>query len=407
MPQFGFDTLALLVVIGLAGPLLAAVPGLGIPMVVGELVAGIVVGRTGFNIVDPADPTLQLLANTGFALVMFLVGTHVPVHNPTLRSALPTAVVRAVLVGVVAAVFGVLLAEAFGTGQAMLYAVLMTSSSAALALPVIDGLKLAGPAVLSTTAQIAIADAACIVLLPLVIDPDHAGRAALGALAIAGVATVLFVALRAFERSGRRKRLHHYSEDHREALELRVSLILLFGLAALAVATHVSVMLAGFALGLVVGAVGEPRRLARQLFGITEGFFAPLFFVWLGASLRVRELGERPGFIVLGLALGLGAVVAHWTGRLLRQPLSLGTLAAAQLGVPVAAATIGTEQHLLQPGEASALILGALVTVVATSVAGRVAVRTQLGGVKPPGPGGDAGGGGGAAATGGKKPAPA
>ena len=62
MPQFGFDTLALLVVIGLAGPLLAAVPGLGIPMVVGELIAGIVVGRTGFNIVEPADPTLQLLA---------------------------------------------------------------------------------------------------------------------------------------------------------------------------------------------------------------------------------------------------------------------------------------------------------------------------------------------------------
>ena len=53
------------------------------------------------------------------------------------------------------------------------------------------------------------------------------------------------------------------------------------------------------------------------------------------------------------------------------------------------------------------LILGALVTVVATSLAGRVAARTQLGGVKPPGPGGDAGGGGGAAATGGKKPAPA
>ena len=310
-------------------------------------------------------------------------------------------------VGLVAAVFGVLLAEAFGTGHALLYGVLMASSSAALALPIIDGLGLDGPATLSTTAQIAIADTACIVLLPLVIDPNNAGRAALGAAAIAAVAALLFVALRAFERSGRRKRLHHYSEGHREALELRVSLILLFGLAALAVATHVSVMLAGFALGLVVGAVGEPRRLARQLFGITEGFFAPLFFVWLGASLRVRELGERPGFILLGLGLGVGAVLAHWVGLLLRQSLPLSTLAAAQLGVPVAAATIGAEQHLLLPGEASALILGALVTVLATSVAGQLAARAQLGGVKPPGPDGDTGGAGGGAATGGNGTAPA
>ena len=92
---------------------------------------------------------------------------------------------------------------------------------------------------------------------------------------------------------GLRKRLHRYSEDNRFALELRISLIVLFTLGALAVATHVSIMLAGFALGLVITAAGEPRRLARQLFGITEGLFGPLFFVWLGASLQVRELGDR------------------------------------------------------------------------------------------------------------------
>jgi Kef-type K+ transport system membrane component KefB len=139
----------------------------------------------------------------------------------------------------------------------------------------------------------------------------------------------------------------------------------------------VSIMLAGFALGLVVSATGEPRRLARQLFGITEGFFGPLFFVWLGASLQVRELGERPGFILLGLGLGVGAVLAHCVGRLLGQPLALAALAAAQLGVPVAAATLGTQQHLLSPGEPSALMLGALLTIAGTSVAGMAAARKK------------------------------
>ena len=378
MPGFGFHTLALLTAIGLAGPLLAALPRLRIPVIIGELVAGLVVGRTGLGVVDVTNPTFQLLANVGFALVMFVVGTHVPVGATALRSSLPQALARVALAGAAAAALGAGLAAAFGTGHAAMYAVLMASSSAALALPVIDSLRLKGSQVVAVTAQIAIADAAGIVLLPLVIDLRQAPTAALGALAVAGCAGVLFVLLRASDAKGWRRQMHVYSENRRFALELRTNLIMLFALAALAMSTHVSVMLAGFAVGLVVAMVGEPRRLARQLFGITEGFFSPLFFVWLGASLQVRELGSHPKLILLGLGLGFGAVLAHCAGRLLGQPLSLAVLAAAQLGVPVAAATIGTQEHLLVAGEASALMFGALLTIAAASIAGAIASRSQV-----------------------------
>lgn len=377
MSGFGFHTLALLVVVGMAGPLLAAVPRLAIPAIIGELIAGMVIGRTGFDVVDTTDPTFTLLANIGFALVMFVVGTHVPIRDPALRSGLGAAVGRAALVGVVAAVVGVGLAAAFGTGHAALYAVLLASSSAAVALPVLDDLGLDGPPVLSLKAQIAIADAASIVSLPLAIDPQRAPRAALGALAIAGCAALIFVVLRHFERNGTRRRVRAYSKQHGLALELRLSLILLFALSALALSTHVSIMLAGFALGLVVNGIGEPKRLARQLLGVTEGFFGPLFFVWLGASLQVRELLDHPAFIGLGLALGAGAVLAHAVGRFTGQPLPLAAMAAAQLGVPVAAATLGTEQGLLRPGEPAALILGALLTIAVTTAAGALARRRQ------------------------------
>ncbi|MCV7394190.1 cation:proton antiporter [Mycobacterium paraseoulense] len=378
VPGFGFHTLALLTAIGLAGPLLAALPGLRIPVIIGELIAGLVVGRTGFGVLDYTNPTFQLLANVGFALVMFVVGSHVPVGAEALRSSLPRALARAALAGAVAVVLGAALAAVFGTGHAAMYAVLMASSSAALALPVIDSLRLQGPQVIAVTAQIAIADAACIVLLPLVIDLRHAPAAALGALAVAACAVMLYVLLRVSNVRGWRRRMHVYSENRRFALELRTNLIVLFALAALAVSTHVSVMLAGFAVGLVFARAGEPRRLARQLFGITEGFFSPLFFVWLGASLQVRELGSHPRLILLGAGLGLGAVLAHCAGRLLGQPFTLAVLSAAQLGVPVAAATIGAEEHLLVAGEASALMFGALLTIAATSIAGAVASRTQV-----------------------------
>ncbi len=374
---FGFHTLALLAAVGFAGPLLASVPRLRVPVVIGELAAGIVLGRTGFGVLDVTDPTFKLLANIGFALVMFVVGTHVPLRGSELRSAVPRALTRAALAGVLAVALGLGLAAAFGTGHAALYAVLMASSSAALALPIIDSLGMHGRSVLSVTAQIAIADSACIVLLPLVIDVRHAPTAALGALAVAASALVFFVLLRAVDHRGWRRRMHVYSEKRRFALELRTNLLILFGLAALATATRVSIMLAGFAVGLVISEVGEPRRLARQLFGMTEGFFSPLFFVWLGASLHVRELGSHPKFIVLGIGLGLGAVLAHCAGRLLGKPLTLAVLSAAQLGVPVAAATIGTEEHLLGPGEPAALMLGALLTIATASIAGSVASRER------------------------------
>ena len=380
MGGFGFPTLALLTAVGLAGPLLGALPGLRIPVIVGELVAGLVIGRTGFGLVDDANPTFQLFANIGFALVMFVVGTHVPVRDPKLRSEAPRALARVVLVGAAATGLGVGIAAVFGTGHAALYAVLLASSSAALALPAIDSLRLQGPQVLSVTVQIAIADASCILLLPLVIDLPRAPTVALGGLAIAASAMVFFVLLRWVDRRGWRQRTHDYSKKNQFALELRSNLLVLFALAALASSTHVSIMLAGFALGLVIASAGEPRRLARQLFGITEGFFSPLFFVWLGASLQVRELGAHPKLILLGAGLGLGAVLAHCAGRLLGQPVALGVLSAAQLGVPVAAATIGTEEHLLIAGEASALMFGALLTIACTSIAGALAARGQ-----PPG----------------------
>ncbi len=159
------------------------------------------------------------------------------------------------------------------------------------------------------------------------------------------------------------------------ALELRISLIVLFALAAIATTMHVSVMLAGFAAGLAVAGVGEPRRLARQLFAVTDGFLGPVFFVWLGASLSLGALVRDPTYVLLGLALGVGALLVHGLMRISGEPLPLAVAASAQLGVPVAAATIGKQTGLLSAGEPAALILGALVSIAALTVSTAVAAR--------------------------------
>lgn len=364
-------TLALIVAVGLAGPLLAWSERLRIPVVVGELMAGVLVGRTGLQLIDADGSTFMFLADIGFAMVMFIAGTHVPIRDRSLMTGLPRAVLRVGVVTVAAAGLGPLVGWAFGTGHGLLYAVLFASSSAAIILPVVDAQQLAGPAVLQLLPQVALADAACIVALPLVIDPTHAGRAAVGAVVVLAAAGVAFVVLRVSERRGWRLLAHRKSERRGFALELRISLLMLLLLAALAQQVHVSIMLAGFSLGLAVAAIGPPRRLARQLFGVSEGLFAPLFFIWLGASLDLRELGQHPSMILLGVVLAAAAGVAHAVTALTGAPIPIAVLGAAQLGVPVAAATLGAQLQLLRPGESAALLLGALLTIAAASGAAR------------------------------------
>jgi Kef-type K+ transport system membrane component KefB len=377
-----FAKLSLICVVALLGPVLAAKRTWRLPLVLGELLAGVVVGKSLLNWVDGGNQTLTFLADIGFALMMFVSGTHVPVRNSTIRTAIGKGALRAAIVAVAAVAFAVAIALLLGSAKAPLYAVLIGSSSAALVLPILDSLALKGRPVLELTAQVALADVAAIVALPLAVDPSNAGVKAVGALAVAGCAVVVWLLLRHFERNGSRQRLHALSEDRKFALELRIQLSILFALAGLAAFFSVSIMLAGFAFGLAVSAVGEPRRLARQLFALNDGFLGPVFFVWLGSSIDLRQLAGHPEMIGLGLLLGVGAVVAHSTARLTGLPLAFATASAAQLGVPVAAATIGRGLGVLAPGEDSALLLGALVTIGATTAAASLAARRPPAGVE-------------------------
>lgn len=368
-------TLSVVLAAGLAGPLLAVPRRARLPVVVGEILLGVALGRTGTGWIDPDQPVLSYLASAGFALVMLVAGSHVPLRNAALRVALRRGSLLAVGVGVLAIPAGYGVAALSGTGHGPLYAVLLASSSAALVMPVLDEEGLDTPAALATIVQVAIADTVCVVALPLAEDPGRAGRAGLGALAVLAAGALCYLLLRWLEGRGTVDRMHKLSKARHFGLELRIALIVVFGLAGLAQVVGVSVMLAGFVAGLALAAVGEPRRLARQLFAVTDGFLGPVFFVWLGASLDLRALGVHPVLLVLVGMLALGSVLVHAAAWVLRQPLPLAVLAGAQLGVPVAAVTIGTRERLLAAGEGGAILAAALISVGITAWAASAAAR--------------------------------
>jgi Kef-type K+ transport system membrane component KefB len=361
-----FGVLALVVAAGLVGPLLASMHRFGPPVIVGEIAAGVVIGRSGFGWIDPNDTLLTGLAAIGFALVMFIVGTHLPVRDRRLRSTLAVGAAGAGTVGLLAVVAGELLGGAVGLDRPAVLAVLLATSSGAVALPLLQSAGRSDRIVLVTTAWIAIADVATVSALPVVLATGRLWRVVLGGLLVVIAGAILFVFAK--EARGRRwvQRLRSLSHDRGWGLDLRVSLLALFTCAWLANRYGTSILIAGFTVGSVVALLGEPRRVALQLVGIGEGFAIPLFFVHLGAQIDVGALLSSPKALALAGMLASVAIAIHVVAALVwRLPVAMGLVASAQLGVPAAVVSIGLATNQLTAAQGAAVMVAALMTLAA------------------------------------------
>ena len=361
-------TLALIGLCGLCGPLLSAAARGSIPVVVGEIFAGVIVGRTGFHIIDTANPTLLFLTDVGFAMLMFGAGMDVPLGAPRVLGSLDRGVRAAAAVGVLAIGAGVLVSLIGGTGHPAVYAVLIGSGSAAIVLPVIQERRLEGDAVLMVIAQVTVADVAATVAIPFVLRPAQAGRVAGGTVLIAICLFAIFAVARSVS-GGVVHALRRQGKRRRWAIDLRVALIVLFGLAWIAERTGASLLIAGFGAGLMVAAIGGPKRLSTEVLGIGGGFFVPLFFVVLGARIDLRALGTDPAIIGLAVALTVLTAAVHVIGaRLTGQRPATGLLASAQLGVPAAIVALGLTEHVITAAQGAAIVAASMMSLAVCSV---------------------------------------
>jgi Kef-type K+ transport system membrane component KefB len=374
-----FGILALIVLAGLAGPLFAAGRSAFVPVVVGELAAGVVIGRSGFGWIHPQEPTTAFLAQIGFAMLMFAAGMSVPLRQPGLMSGLRRGGLAAAIAALLAVPFGIVAAHATGVHHPAVYALLLASGSAAILLPALaERGMLDDPRALTVMAQVTIADVAAIVVLPLVLQPGHALRAALGGLLVAGCVVLLYLVTRLLHGRPWVRQARSWSRKRGWALDLRVSLLVLFGLVWVAERSGTSALIAGFGVGLVVAAAGGPRRLSRQVAGVAQGFMVPLFFVVLGARLDLRALWHQPSLLVLAALLAaLNAAVHLLAAVFTRQQLGAGLAATAQLGVPAAVVTLGLENHVLTDGEGSAIVTAALASLALTAAGVTMLARRQ------------------------------
>lgn len=249
-----------------------------------------------------------------------------------------------------------------------------------MVLPIVQERRLKGEVVMSVIAQVTVADIAATLAIPFVLAPDRAGEAAPGTLLVAACLVVIFAlgrwfrpipSVKAFRRQGKRRRW---------AIDLRLALIVLFGLAWIARRTGASLLIAGFGAGLMVAAIGGPKRLSTEVLGVGGGFFIPLFFVVLGARLDLRGVVEHPSMLGFALALAALTLAAHLLVAVAtRQRPAAGLLASAQLGIPSAIVALGFSAHMISATQGAAIIAAAMISLAACATGAAVLARDAEG----------------------------
>src|SRR5579864_944430 len=307
-----FESLTIVVLAGMLGPLLAAGKRPLIPVLVGELLAGVILGRTWIHLIHPSVQPFPAFMSIGFAMLMLSAGTEVDLASRQLRDGALRGAAALVVALALSIPIGAGLSVALQIGHPQLLIVLLAGSSAAVAFPIILERRLDGPAVAVLIAWMTLADALTALLMPLTMS--GASRIP---IAILGDALIIAVGLAAIGVGHRLFQTPIAVEAIREskhrswALQLRISVLLLLLLAAISESTGASLLIAGFAAGIVLRQFHQPHRLVHQLTGLATGFFVPAFFVLLGATLDMRSLFQSPLAVELAVAMAVGATVVH------------------------------------------------------------------------------------------------
>lgn len=368
--------LSAIIAAGLLGPLLAGGKRPLAPVLIGELAAGAILGQFGFGILQPSRDPFPALYEMGFVMLMLGAGTEVDLDSPDLRRGLLRGLLAMLLVFFVSVPVALAISIGLHLGLIALLVVLLAGSSAALAFPIISERKLTGPAVALLISWLALADGLTSLLMPLALTGPRRIPMALAGDAAMVAASALVIVLGS--RMNNRPRIHavikeavHESKKRHWALQLRLSLLLVIGLAAIAYVTGGSLLVAGFSAGIVLRRFHEPKRLTLQISGLANGFLVPLFFVLLGASLNLRTLIADPKAILLAVAMCVGSVFVHLvTARVVgpEKRLASGLLASVQLGLPAAAAALGLATNSIPPAIAAALVAGGCLTLIPATV---------------------------------------
>jgi Kef-type K+ transport system membrane component KefB len=328
----GLDILLTLFVMMAAAKFLAEIfERLKQPAIVGEILAGVLIGPSVLNWVAPSEIT-KTLAEVGVIFLLFTVGLETK----------PVAIFRVGKIALLVAVLGVaapfvggyLLLQAWGgtVVQSLFLGTAMVATSVGITARVLTGMGLLdAPASRIILGSAVIDDILGLLILALVASAaagqiDYLEIGLTAALAIGFTIFVALVGAPAITRLAPRI----------EALRISQSLfvfglLLCLGLSVAATYIGVAAIIGAFLAGMALADATEGNEtLHKQMNGVTE-FLVPFFLVNIGMQLRL-DVFRSPSVIALVLVVTLVAALTKLLGCGLGA-LSLGWRRAAQVGI--------------------------------------------------------------------------
>jgi Kef-type K+ transport system membrane component KefB len=362
-----------IVVVASAAGLTAALlePRIAVPVVVIELLLGIVVGPDLLGIAQPDDFT-DFFANLGLGMLFFFAGYEIDfrrISGQPLRLAVLgwlLSLLLAYTVGGLLALAGIVLSLVY-TGSAL------ATTAIGTLIPVLrDAGELPTRFGTFLLAAGAIGEFGPILLITLVLaggQPVHEA-----AILVAFVAIAVAVAVTAVRTTFVGWELMERTLETSSQVAVRLSVLLIFGLVALAYELGLDLLLGGFAAGLITRMALKGRELElfeSKLTAIGYGFFIPFFFIVSGIKFDLeallsttKTLYELPLFLALFLIVRGAPALLLYRGVLAqrRDRLALGFYSATELPLGVAIATIAVDAGHMLPVTAASLVGAAMLS---------------------------------------------
>jgi Kef-type K+ transport system membrane component KefB len=367
--------LAIVATAAVAGTLSAVIGarGLFVPVVVVELVLGVLIGPQVLDIAHVNSFT-EFFADLGLGMLFFFAGYEIDIERIR-GQPLKLAMLGWALSLAIAYTLGGVLA-ALGVVVSLIYV------GSALATTAIGTLI----PVLSDTGELrtnfgkyllaagAVGEFGPILLLTLVLSTQNALHNAL--ILIAFVALAVLVAVLAVRSAGRTIPMLERTIETSSQLGVRWIVVLVFALALLANKLGLDLLLGGFAAGLITRQVLATREIPvfdSKLTAVAFGVFIPFFFVVSGMRLDVDALFASPSgvaklliFFALFLVVRGTPALLLYRGvlPLLQDRMALALFSATQLPLVVAITTVAVDGGHMRSSTAAALVgAGALSTL--------------------------------------------
>ncbi len=329
-PSTPFAPLLLITLLAVVVPLLVnRIQFVRLPGVVGEIVAGIIIGQSGFQLVQPSE-TLDFLAEFGFTFLMFLSGLEVnfgllfsPSNGngsgktgtppPLWQRPMPLAATTFLLTVVLAITTGWLLVSFNLARNAVLMGLILSTTSLGIVVPVLKERRLTASKYGQTLLAAAlISDFVTLLLLSVSIAAVSQGLN-LELLLLMVLLVAFIAAAKVGQWVTRNRPLTRIIEELSHAtsqVRVRGAFALMIGWVVLSQSLGVEVILGAFLAGAVISLSSRRSQstLREKLDAIGYGFFIPIFFIMVGARFDLRALLE--------LALGPPAGTSPYSGRL-------------------------------------------------------------------------------------------